>query len=385
MTTDSRKRFKFIDLAAMSSPELTDRMVRAAEGVIRSGWFLHGRHTDDFERCIAELCDVSSCVAVSNGLDAIRLIFRAYLEMGRLGKGDRILVPGNTFIASVLPLSDLGLVPVMIDPSEADFNLSLGDALKAVEADDSIKAILLVHLYGTASWESRAAERLRDRGVLIIEDMAQAIGAEASEPGLRGSRKAGSLGDAAAISFYPTKNLGALGDGGAVLTSDGKLAETVRILANYGSDRRYHHIMQGYNCRMDEIQAAMMLEKLPHLGDVARARDAVARAYCRSIENPLVTAPRIFDDRRQVWHQFVVRTPYRDELKDFLAREGVETDIHYPVPPHLQPCYEGHLISAGSLALTERLASEVLSLPIVNTTPFDAEEIAAVINRALKF
>lgn len=381
MTTDSQKRFKFIDLAAMSSPELTDRMVRAAEEVIRSGWFLHGRHTENFERRIAELCDVSSCVAVSNGLDAIRLIFRAYMELGRLRKGDRVLVPGNTFIASVLPLSDLGLVPVMIDPSETDYNLSLGDALEAVEADDGIKAVLLVHLYGTASWEREAAARLRSRGVLIIEDMAQAIGAEAPETGFRDSRKAGSLGDAAAISFYPTKNLGALGDGGAVLTSDDTLAETVRVLANYGSDRRYHHIMQGYNCRMDEIQAAMMLEKLPWLADVSRRRDEVARAYCGSIDSPLVTAPGIFGDRVQVWHQFVVRTPYRDELKDFLAREGVETDIHYPVPPHLQPCYMGRLLSAGSLALSERLASEVLSLPIVNTTPGDAVEIAAVINK----
>lgn len=377
-TPDSAKHYKFIDLAAASSPQLTERMVLAAERVIRSGIFLHGQYTNCFEQEIARLCQTTECVSVSNGLDAIRLIFRAYIELGRLKPGDEVIVPGNTFIASLLPLSDLGLVPVVVDPSEDDFNLSLIAAEKALTS--ATKAILTVHLYGTPSWESEAARRLADRGILIIEDNAQAIGAKAAQPGLRGTYTTGGLGHAGAISFYPTKNLGALGDGGAVVTSDHQLADMVRIIANYGSDRRYHNIIRGYNNRLDEIQAAMMLEKLPELEAVADARNATARAYCDSISHPDVKTPQIFDDRRQVWHQFVIRSSHRDNLKTYLAENGVETDIHYLVPPHLQPCYRDNLRLYTPPVVTEILSNEILSLPIVNTTPQQAREIAAIIN-----
>lgn len=374
-----QKHYKFTDLALASSPELTDRMVAAAERVIRSGNFLHGPLTERFEQEIAGICDTGHCVAVSNGLDAIRLIFRAYMELGRLKSGDKVIVPGNTFIASVLPLTDLGLIPLMVDPSQTDFNLDLAEAEKHI-ADD-VKAILTVHLYGTPSWNAAAARRLQQRGILIIEDNAQAIGASAPEDGLNGSRHTGGLGDAAAISFYPTKNLGALGDGGAVVTSDKELAHTVRVLANYGSDRRYHNIMRGYNNRLDEIQAAMMLEKLPSLPQVAEQRGRAARVYCGAISNPLVTPPLIFDDRLQVWHQFVVRSRHRDALQKHLEENGVETLIHYLVPPHRQPCYEGSLLTAGNMAVTDLLAAEILSLPIVNVSEEDAGEISEIINR----
>lgn len=380
MTTSAPlKHYRFIDLAKASSPGLTDRMVAAAERVIRSGRFLHGPETERFEHEIAQLCETSHCVAVSNGLDAIRLIFRAYMELGRLKPGDEVIVPGNTFIASLLPLSDLGLTPLVVDPSERDFNLSLADAERALTP--RTKAILTVHLYGTPSWDPEAARRLHDKGIIIVEDNAQAIGAVAPYPGLHATRTTGSLGDAAAISFYPTKNLGALGDAGAVVTSDDRLAHTIRVIANYGSDRRYHNIIRGYNNRIDEIQAAMMLEKLPELKDVAAARGKTALAYSRYISSPHVRTPEIFSDRLQVWHQYVVRSPHRDALKAYLADNGVETDIHYLVPPHLQPCYRDKLTLASPLSVTERFADEVLSLPIVNTTPDDAKEISEIINR----
>lgn len=377
MTPHPQKHYKFIDLAEASSPELTDRMVEAAGRVIRSGYFLHGPNTERFEKEIARVCDVRHCVAVSNGLDAIRLIFRAYMELGRLNPGDEVILPGNTFIASILPLHELGLIPVIIDPSESDFNLDLAEVERHVT--DRTRAVMMVHLYGTPSWDSAAARRLHERGILLIEDNAQAIGAIAAEDGLNCSRHTGALGDAAAISFYPTKNLGALGDAGAVMTNDDELAKTVRVLANYGTDRRYHNLLRGYNCRIDEIQAAMMLEKIPELDEVARRRNATAQAYSETIDSQYVTAPAIFDDRLQVWHQYVVRSPYRDQLKEYLLSQGVETDIHYLVPIHRQPCYEGTF--ANPLPVTEKLAEEVLSLPIVNTTPEEAREIAEIINR----
>ena len=378
MTPHPQRYFKFIDLAAASSPSLTERMERAASRVIRSGIFLHGPETARFEQVIASICEADRCIAVSNGLDAIRLIFRAYMELGEMKPGDEVIVPGNTFIASLLPLSDLGLTPRIIAPRQEDYNISLADALKAV--GPKTRAVLPVHLYGTPSWDAGAARELNRRGIKIIEDNAQAIGACAAEPGLRGTYATGGLADASAISFYPTKNLGALGDGGAVVTSDPRLAKAVEVLANYGSDRRYHNIMRGYNNRLDEIQAAMMLEKIPGLADVASRRQATAEAYCATICNPLVTTPRIFPDRTQVWHQYVIRSPHRDRLKEYLLAQGVETDIHYLVPPHKQPCYSDLTPAPGPLPMTERLADEVLSLPIVNATPDDARCIGEIIN-----
>ena len=317
---------------------------------------------------LSRLTGASSVICVSNGLDAIRLIFRAYMEMGRLAPGDEVIVPANTFIASVLPLSELGLTPVLA-PAGEDFNLDLNRIDSFITT--RTRAVLLVHLYGTPCWDTAICRRLAEKGNLLIEDNAQAIGAEASSPGLAGSRMTGALGHASAISFYPTKNLGALGDAGAVMTSDPQLARTVRALANYGADRRYHNIFCGYNNRIDEIQAAFLNVKLENLEAENNARRAAAAAYDEVICNPLVATPTIYTDRRQVWHQYVVRSPRRDRLQQFL--------IHYAVPPHLQPCYEGQF-SDPSLKATAELADTLLSLPIANISPDQAIYISSIIN-----
>ncbi len=371
-------KYPFLQLSDITLP-LADRLTEAASDVIRSGWFLHGPHTRALEARMAAICETSHCVAVSNGLDAIRLSVRALMELGRLKKGDEVLVPGNTYIASILPLTELGLRPVIVEPSERDFNLDWAEAERLVTS--RTRALMAVHLYGTPCWDAEAARRLVSKGITIIEDNAQAIGALSSATGLHGTKATGGLGHIAATSFYPTKNIGALGDAGAVTTSDPELAATVRTLANYGADRRYHNVMTGYNCRIDELQAAMLEVKLDHLDDISRARGEAARAYAESLDNPLVTPPAILPDCRQVWHQYVVRVPAgrRDHFRQWLADRGVGTDIHYAVPPHLQPCYYPTL--GTTHPRTELLASEVVSLPIGAVTPQQASEIAAIINQ----
>lgn len=373
---DCNKSYPFLNLGRSNAPYAA-RLKEAAERVIDSGRYISGPEVVAFERELAEYLGARYCIGVSNGLDAIRLIFRAYMELGRLSKGDEVLIPANTFIASVLPVAELGLKPVMVPVSDSDMNMDFGRLEEFISP--ATRAILTVHLYGTTGWDEEMCRRLHEQGILIIEDNAQAVGAIAQCPGLHGSHRAGALGDAAAISFYPTKNLGALGDGGAVVTNDPDLASTVRTLANYGSDRRYHNIYCGYNNRLDEIQAAFLRVKLEDLEEETARRMAVAQAYNNSIINPLVRLPEIFPDRRQVWHQYVVRTPHRDRLKEFLECHGVATDIHYAVPPHLQPCFKGAL-DDPRLKGAEEMADTLLSLPIANITPADAREIASVIN-----
>lgn len=371
-----RHTFAFLDLAESNSP-YADRLKEAAARVIDSGRFLNGPENEQLEREAAQYVGVSHAVAVSNGLDAIRLIFRAYMELGRLHPGDEVIVPANTFIASVLPLTELGLKAVAAPADPTTHNLDLQRVEDFVTP--ATRAVLIVHLYGSPCWDAGICGRLRRRGLLIVEDNAQALGAAAAEEGFNGSRRCGALGDAAAVSFYPTKNLGALGDAGMALTSDDALASTVRTLAQYGSDRRYHNVMRGYNNRMDELQAAFLRVKLPFLDEENDRRRAAARAYCETICHPDVAAPSISGNARQVWHQFVVTSPRRDELKEYLEKEGVPTDIHYPVPPHAQPCYDGYF-EGPTLVEAERLASRILSLPIANLTPDDARKIAAIIN-----
>ena len=366
----------FLNLG-QSNARYADRLKEAAARVIDSGRFLAGPETAALESELAAYVGARHCIAVSNGLDAIRLIFRAYIELGRLHPGDEVLIPDNTFIASVLPVEELGLRPVMMPLSADDMNLDLSRVEEFITP--RTRALLLVHLYGTTCWDDAICHSLHERGLLIIEDNAQAVGAMAQCEGFHGSRFAGTLGDAAAVSFYPTKNLGALGDGGAVLTSDEELARTVRVLANYGSDRRYHNIMRGYNNRLDEIQAAFLRIKLEDLDEETERRREVAGIYNDTIINPIVCVPKIFPDRRQVWHQYVIRTPHRDRLKDYLESNGIQTDIHYAVPPHMQPCFDGSL-DDPRLKEAEELADSILSLPIANLTPADARHIASVIN-----
>ena len=355
-----------------------DELKAAACEVIERGRYLHSTQTEQFEEEIAALCEARHCVSVSNGLDALRLILRAYKEMGIMRDGDEVIVPANTYVASVLAISDNGLVPVLCDPREDTMNLD--SSLLESLITPRTRAIMPVHLYGTPCWDTALMQAARDHGLRIIEDNAQAIGAKSNIAGSNGTFITGGLGDAAGISFYPTKNLGALGDGGAVVTNDDALATTVRALANYGSDRRYHNIYPGYNCRLDEIQAAMLRVKLRYLEKENETRAAVARAYHDAIDNPRVKAPVIFEELKQIWHQFVVRVENRDAFRAHLADNGVGTDIHYATPPHWQPCY--HQLAHGPLPVTELLAGEVVSLPIAHPiTPDDARAIASIINR----
>lgn len=370
------KKYDFLNLATTTSP-FVGRLHEAAARVIDSGRFLGGPEIEAFERELAQYLSAPYAIGVSNGLDAIRLIFRAYMQLGRLAPGDEVIIPANTYIASVLPIVELGLRPVLAPVSLRDFNLDFERLEEFITP--KTRAVMPVHLYGTSAWNEKACADLHSRGILIIEDNAQAVGATAPSAGLHESRMTGALGDAAAISFYPTKNLGALGDGGAVVTHDDELAQTVRALANYGADRRYHNIYCGYNNRLDEIQAAFLRVKLPELDKNNAFRHQAALAYCREINNPLIALPEIFNDRRQIWHQFVVRSPKRDELQNYLIENGVGCDIHYAVPPHLQPCFKG-VFTDRSLKEAEELANSILSLPIANISVEDAKEIAEITN-----
>ncbi len=359
----------------------------AASNVIRSGCYLHGPETKAFEEELAAQCGSKYAIGVSNGLDALRLILRSYIELGRLHKGDAVMVAANTFIATVLPITEFGLIPVFVEPDPDTMNFSWSEALRILNENDAsdapldIRCAMITHLYGTPCWDSKAAIEFRRRGIFIVEDNAQAIGAQAAESGFNGVRSTGNLADASAISFYPTKNIGGLGDGGAVLTNDVHLADTVKALANYGTDRRYHNLYAGYNCRLDEIQAAFLRVKLHHLQEEIDRRNHIAALYAKEIKNDFVTLPQIFPNMVQVWHQYVicVSPEIRDRLRVYLDENGVKTDIHYPVPPYLQPCYaEEYGPKENTVASV--LAKSCISLPIANVTDEDAVKIASLIN-----
>lgn len=376
----------FLDLAETNAPVM-EEIVAAASRVIRSGCYLHGPETRAFEEELAAQCGARYAVGVSNGLDALRLIVRAYLELGKLRPGDAVMVAANTYIATVMPITEFGLIPVFVEPDPDTMNFSWDGALRILDDNVAsgsplhIVAALVTHLYGTPCWNAQAALEMRRRGLLVIEDNAQAIGAEADSFGFNGNRLTGNLGDAAAFSFYPTKNVGALGDAGAVTTCDPKLASTVRALANYGTDRRYHNIYAGYNCRLDEIQAAMLRVKLRSLGEETERRRQVAALYSRLIKNPLVTLPAAFPDMVQVWHQYVVLLPEtdRDAMRQHLSAYGVATDVHYPDPPYLQPCYAGRFAPAAP-TLSIDLSRRCISLPIANISDREVEQVADIIN-----
>lgn len=369
----------FLDLGSVNEP-YTGELIEAAERVIRSGRYIGGPEVEAFESMLGEMLGAPCVIGVSNGLDALRLILRAYCEMGVFRKGDEIIYPANTYIASVLAISDAGLTPVAVDVDEKTMNLDT--ALLASAITPRTRGIMTVHLYGRVAWDSSLVDCAREHGLKIIEDCAQALGARTLAVGLHDSPHAGALGDAAGISFYPTKNVGALGDGGAVVTHDVELAKTVRALANYGTESRYHNIYQGFNCRLDPLQAAFLRVKLPYLSRENADRFARALAYQRTISRPDIILPYMSTEvTDNVWHQYVVRVAdgKRDLLRQKLAECGVGTDIHYAVPPHCQPCYSE--LSHGPLPVTERLAGEILSLPIATgTTVAASAEIARIIN-----
>ena len=372
-------KYPFLDLGTVNEP-YADELVAAAQRVIRSGRYIGGPEVEAFESQLGEMLGAPYIVGVSNGLDALRLILRAYCETGVFKQGDEIIYPANTYIASVLAISDAGLVPVPVDIDVKTMNLDT--SLIEAAVTPRTRGIMAVHLYGRVAWDEALVECACRHGLKIIEDCAQALGARTLAKGLHDSHHAGALGDAAGISFYPTKNVGALGDGGAVVTHDAKLARTVRALANYGSETRYHNIYKGFNCRLDPLQAAFLQVKLPHLDSENADRFARALAYQRTISHPDIILPYMSAEvTDNVWHQYVIRVTggKRDLLREKLAERGVGTDIHYAVPPHCQPCYAD--MTHGPLPVTERLAGEILSLPIATgTSVADAAEIARIIN-----
>ena len=371
------KNIPFLNLK-YANASIEEELKQAACDVIASGRYLHGEQTELLEQEIAALCQTTHCIAVSNGLDALRLILRAYIEMGLLKWGDGVIVPANTFVASVLAISDNGLMPIICEPQLDTMNLDADMAARLVEHHHA-RAIMPVHLYGTPCCDEKLKELVRSYNLLMIEDNAQAIGAVSATTGLNGTHVTGGLGHAAGISFYPTKNLGALGDAGAVTTSDNVLAHTVRALANYGSDRRYHNVMKGLNCRIDEIQAAMLRVKLRYLKEENERRNRIAHVYNEAIAHPEVVTPTFFPGTTQVWHQYVVRVSRRQEFMSYLQEHGIGTDIHYATPAHKQPCYT--TLASCPMPVTERLANEVVSLPIARpVTESDAHYIADVIN-----
>lgn len=360
----------FLDLQAINDQYRTE-LIAACTRVIDSGWYIGGNELSQFEQEFATYCGSAHCIGVANGLDALILTLRAWLEMGRLQPGDEIIVPANTYIASILAISANHLTPVLVEPDEASFNISPANARTAITA--KTRAILPVHLYGQLADMPAIMALAREYGLLVLEDAAQAHGAAMD------GKKAGSWGDAAGFSFYPGKNLGALGDAGAITTNDLELAQTLRALRNYGSHEKYKNLFKGVNSRLDEIQAAMLRVKLQYLEEETQCRREVANIYTENIKNLAVKLPKFLKMEQHVWHLFVIRTSDRSALQQHLINHGIQTLIHYPIPPHKQMAYKEW--NGFAYSLTECLHKEVLSLPIAPTlTADEALKVAAVVN-----
>jgi dTDP-4-amino-4,6-dideoxygalactose transaminase len=376
---------KFLDLKAITrsfEPELS----QAVQRVVDSGWFLLGEETDQFETEYAAYTGAKHCIAVANGLDALRLVLRAWMEMGIMKEGDEVIVPANTFIASVLAITDNRLVPVFVEPSIDSYNID--PALIEEKISVKTKAIMLVHLYGQLAMQPQIAALAEKYKLKLLEDAAQSVGAVYNAGDGRGLRS-GNIGDAAGHSFYPGKNLGALGDAGAVTTSDDELATVVRTLANYGSKVKYHNEYSGLNSRMDEIQAAVLRVKLKRIDADNQHRRVVANSYCTNISNPQIVLPTvsvnnggILHSGSHVWHLFVIRTTQREQLQQYLQANEVQTLIHYPIPPHQQQAYKAW--NGLNFPITEQVHQQVVSLPI---SPLVTEEeynkVAEVLNTCI--
>ncbi len=358
-------KVEFLNLELENKP-FEAELKSAANRVIDSGRYIGGEEVSLLEKDICNKLNAPYAVGVASGLDALILGLRAAVITGRLKNGDKVMVPANTYIASFLAITHAGLTPVPVDPDETTYNLT-GEIIERNLTPD-IKAIMLVHLYGRTAWDEKIGQIATCRNILIIEDAAQSIGARAKVSGLFGSCYTGALGHIGALSFYPTKNIGALGDAGAVITSIPEIAEVVKALGNYGSFKRYENVYIGNNSRLDPIQAAFIRIKLKHIDKLNADRFANVIAYNNTISNPLVVKPLIDSSLTDnVWHQYVIRCKNRDGLRHFLAENGVQTDIHYPIPPHRQPCYKEQFMNY-SLPVSENLANEVLSLPVAPAT-----------------
>jgi dTDP-4-amino-4,6-dideoxygalactose transaminase len=384
---------KFLNLKEINDsfePELTQSIKK----VLDTGWYLLGDKVSAFEKEYADFIGTNHCIGVANGLDALRLILRAYIEMGVMKEGDEIIVPANTFIASILPITDNRLVPVLVEPDVITYNIDPYCIEEKIT--DRTKGIMLVHLYGQNAMEPEIKRIIDTNNLKLIEDNAQAQGC------FYGNRRTGSIGDASGHSFYPGKNLGALGDAGAITTNNDELAEVIRSLANYGSKKKYEHIYQGLNSRLDEIQAAVLSVKLKRLDSDNQRRREIAKYYLENIVHPDIILPTpnakpetrnpkritrnpkpetLNPELSHVWHLFVIRSKKRDNLQKYLYDNGIQTLIHYPIPPHKQSAYKSW--NRLSFPITEQIHNEVLSLPISPVLQMD--EVRKVVEEINKF
>ena len=331
-----------------------DEIHQAALRVIDSGWYLQGEENKNFESNYAKYIGTKYCVGCANGLDALVWIFRAYIELGVMTKGDEVIVPANTYIATILAITENDLVPVLVEPSINTYQID--DSLIEEKITSKTKAICIVHLYGQCAYTDRIGQICKKYNLKLIEDNAQAHGC------MFNGKKTGSIGDAAGHSFYPGKNLGALGDAGAVTTNDEVLANAIRSLANYGSQKKYVFQYCGRNSRLDEIQAAILDVKLKHLDEDIALRKAVAKKYIGGIKTPKIILPNIFDWNQHVFHLFPILCENRDDLQKYLTENNIGTNIHYPIPPHKQECYKEW--NSMNLPVTEKSQREELSLPM---------------------
>ena len=367
---------KFLDLQKVTACH-AEEYHEAMRQVVDSGWFLQGEQTRAFESAYASFIGTRHCIGVGNGLDALTLIYRAYIEMGRMQPGDEVLVPANTFIASILAITENGLRPVLVEPNKD--TLEIDEELLEQHVTSRTRSLMLVHLYGRCAWTERIAAFCRDHNLLLVEDNAQAHGCKVTK--YQSDKVTGALGHAAGHSFYPGKNLGSMGDCGAVTTDDDELAAMIRALGNYGSSEKYVSDYKGRNSRIDELQAAFLQVKLKYLNSDNARRQQIGRRYEQEICNPLIWLPRPMADGENVYHLFPVFSAERDALQQYLMEHGVETLVHYPVPPHRQKCYSEW--NNLSLPITEQLSREELSLPM--SPVLTDEEVSEVIRLVNEF
>lgn len=363
---------KFLDLHQINLP-YHEAFLQKTKSFLDKGWYILGDEVKVFERDFAAYCGTKYCIGTGNGLDALVLIFRACINLGNLKKGDEVIVPANTYIASILAIFEAGLVPVLVEPKIQTFNID-PDLIQS-KITLRTKAILAVHLYGQLADMETINSIAIANDLLIIEDAAQAHGAKNTE-----GSSSGNLSDAAGFSFYPSKNLGALGDAGAVTTNDKQLADMVFSLRNYGSDKKYHNDHIGYNSRLDELQAAYLNIKLPNLDAENEQRKVIANRYLSEIRNPKITLPEYNGGNHHVFHVFAILTPDRNHLKQYLSDNGIETLIHYPVPPHKQNAFPRW--NGLSFPITEKIHNEILSLPMSPAmTLGEAEFVISMLNQ----
>lgn len=357
---------KFLDLKKINN-RYREEIDSRIKNILDKGWYLQGEENENFTKNFANFCGTKFALGVANGLDALNLIIKAY----GFGNGDEIIVPANTYIATILAISENGCIPILVEPDIKTYNINPDSIEEKITT--KTKAIMVVHLYGQAVQMEKIWKIAKKYNLKIIEDSAQAHGAIYQE------NRTGNLGDASGFSFYPGKNLGCMGDGGAVTTNDEELFNKIKAIANYGSDRKYHHIYKGVNSRLDEIQAAVLDVKLNHLDSDNNKRRKISKYYRENIKNSKIILPETYDEKSHVWHIFAVRTQNRDEFQKYLTEKGIQTIIHYPTPPHKQGAYKEW--NNLSFPITEEIHNTILSLPISPVmTDSEIEKVVEVVN-----